>query len=134
MHYDVGTILAIIVLVLFAIAWIYNKVRRHQAHSWPTAEGKAESCEAKYEATYYDVNTHVTTKKWVVRMKYSYAVEGTIYSGNYRRDFNEEEDAQQWMVDYKAGQALMIRYHPKHHASAELFEKEQPWQALKAAG
>jgi Protein of unknown function (DUF3592) len=132
-HFDSGTILAIVFLALVAIAWIYSKVRRHQAHSWPAADGKVESCEAKFESTGYDPETHITTKKWVARMKYSYAVEGATHSGNYRRNFNEEEDAQEWMVDYKAGQALIIRYHPKNHASSEFFEKEQPWQALKAA-
>src|SRR5579859_1000612 len=121
MHFDTGTMLAIIFLALVATGWIYSKIRRHQAHSWPSADGKVESCEAKWESTGYDPNTHITSHKWVVRMKYSYAVEGKTYSGNYRRNFNQEEDAQEWMVDFKTGQALIIRYHPKTHSSSELF-------------
>lgn len=132
-HFDSGTILAIIFLAIVAVAWIYSKVRRHQALSWPTADGRVESCEAKFESTGYDPETHITTKKWVVRMKYSYAVEGTTYSGNFRRNFNQQEDAEEWMVDFKAGQPLIIRYSPKNHSSSELFEKEQPEKALRQA-
>lgn len=133
-HLDIGTILAIIFLTLVAVAWIYSKIRRHQAHSWPTADGKVESCEMKFESTGYDPETHISTKKWVVRMKYSYIVEGTAHSGQARRSFNGQEDAEEWAVDFKPGQALIIRYSPKKHSSSELFEKEQPGKALKQAG
>jgi hypothetical protein len=133
MHFDTGGILAAIFLALVAVVWIYGKVRRHKAHSWPTAEGKVESCQAKYEATGFDSNTHITTKKWVVRMKYSYQVEGTTHSGNYLRQFNRQEKAEEWMVDFKVGQPLIIRYQPKNHLSSELFEKEQPAKELRPA-
>lgn len=133
MHFDTGTILAIIFLALLAALWIYGKVRRHKAHSWPTAEGRVESCESKYETTGFDPNTHITTRKWVVRMKYSYLVEGKTYSGSYLRQFNRQEKAEEWMSDFNVAQALIIRYHPKTHSSSELFEKEQPGRELKTA-
>lgn len=133
-HLDTGTIVAVIFLVLVGALWIYSKVRRHQARSWPTANGKVESCETKYETTGYDPETHISTKKWVVRMNYSYTVEGTTHSGQARRSFNGQEDAEEWEVDFKPGQALIIRYSAKKHSSSELFEEDQAGKGLKAAG
>jgi hypothetical protein len=81
-----------------------------------------------------DPNTHIETKAWVVRMNYSYTLEGTTYSGRVRHNFNSSDRADDWMSDFPEGRALIIRYNPKKASDSEVFEKEQPEMTFKQAG
>jgi|SRR5579864_578471 len=124
---------ALIALGLGLALWIYTKIKRHRAHIWPTVEGKVVSSEVKYEMTGMDPNTHIETKAWVVRMNYSYTLEGTTYSGRVRHNFSSRDRADDWISDFPEGRALIIRYNPKKHSDSELFEREQPEKALRQA-
>jgi hypothetical protein len=99
--------------------WLFQRVRRRRARTWPTETGRVNSTAIRLETRGDNQSVHVA------EVSYSYAVGGQSYSGQLRRTFLLIGRAEKWISRYPQGAPVRIRYNPQNAGDSLLFEDEQ---------
>lgn len=96
-------------------AWRRSQLSR--ATSWPAADGRVELTDVG-EKNWWDLSANLDPASLSVRsarniaaLGYSYSVAGTVYSGTYKQEFVDEEDAWEFARRLK-GSAIRLQYNP----------------------
>ena len=117
-------------LAAIAVGYLKRAWRRWQlgrATSWPLAEGRVELTDVG-EKNWWDLSANFNLRtlsarsaRNVAALGYSYSVAGTIYSGTYKQEFEEEEDAWEFARRLK-GSVIKVQYNPNKPSVSVLSE------------
>ena len=103
----------------FAAYWLFQRVRRRRARTWPRETGRVNSTTIRLERRGDYQSVHVA------EVSYSYAIGAQSYSGQLRRTFLLRGRAEKWIDGYREGAPVSIRYNAKDARDSLLFEDEQ---------
>ena len=109
---------SIVVLACFAAGWIYRRVRRSRARTWPQREGRITSTDVRLEGS-------GGQQAYIADIRYSYTVDGAAYNGHLRRRFLLHNSAHKWVDGYSNRHSVMLRYNPQDVSDSMLLETEQ---------
>jgi hypothetical protein len=101
----------------------WRRSQRSKAVHWPFAEGRVEVADVG-ERAWWDLamNLQGRSPRNVAALGYSYSVAGTVYSGTYKREFEDENDAWDFARKFK-GRAVSVQYNPEKASRSVLFEE-----------
>ena len=101
---------------------VWRWLQRNRATGWPITPGRIELVdvdEKKWFPSSASFRGH--SAKHIVKLGYSYSIAGTTYSGTYKRDFEVEEEAWEFVRDLKGG-VVAVHYNPKKPSISVLSE------------
>jgi hypothetical protein len=114
------------------VQFYWRRLRRNRAIHWPLAEGRVEVADVG-ERAWWDlaIEFQGRSPRNIVALGYSYSVAGTVYSGTYKRAFEDEDEAWAFARKFK-GCAVSVQYNPEKAwqsvAFEESFDSLQPVQ------
>jgi hypothetical protein len=94
-------------------------LKQRRAASWPVAEGRIESVEITKP------NFSFTTKRgnYVAQLGYSYSIAGSTYSGQYKRQFPTEQEAEEFVRDLQ-GKPVAVHCNSNRPSRSALLESD----------
>jgi len=96
--------------------------RRHRAAAWPSAQGRIESVDVvKPKRLFVSTGFGNRSPVYAAEIAYSYSVESSIYAGHYRRDFGGEDEAWEFLREFR-GKPVTVQYNPRKPADSTLSE------------
>jgi len=108
------------VTVMIAAGYAKRAWRRSRlsgATSWPVVEGRVELTNVG-ERNWWDLSANLNPRSLsvhsarnVAALGYSYSFSGTVYSGTYKQEFEEEEDAWEFARRLKSS-VIKVQYNP----------------------
>lgn len=92
---------------------VWRWLQRNRATSWPITEGRIELVDVD-EKRWFSLSTSFRGRsaKYIANLGYSYSVAGTNYAGTYKREFEVEEEAWEFVRGLKGG-VVTVQYNPK---------------------
>jgi hypothetical protein len=107
---------------LLLVGWIapmWRWLKRRRASGWPAVDGRIESVAVTKPRFSF------TTKRgyYVAEFAYSYSVDGTPYSGRYKREFPTEREAEEFVRDLQ-GKPVSIHYNPASPSGSVVLESD----------
>jgi hypothetical protein len=116
------SILCILAGVVVFGRWILQRRKYRLAASWPVELGRLESSRVVLSTSGGQPGVAAA---YYAELKYSYAVQGTSYSGLARRRFIRKESAESWVQRFTTSNMLTVRYSPDAPADSVLREEDQ---------
>lgn len=107
--------------VAYAGRWILQRRKYRLAASWPVQMGHLESSRVVLESG----GGQPGAAAYYAELRYSYAVQGTRYSGFVRRRFIRKQSAEGWTRRFTNSDMLTVRYSPNTPADSVLREEDQ---------
>ena len=97
---------------------LLNAIREHRAANWATADGSVTTTNVKVIRADHN-------ELALAELGYSYRVDGEYYSGYYKRQFVDEQEA--WtFADESQGKPVLVRYRPRKPQVSVLRVADQP--------
>jgi hypothetical protein len=105
------------------VQFYWRRLRRNRAIHWPLAEGRVEVADVG-ERAWWDltIGFQGRSPRNIVALGYSYSLAGIIYSGIYKRAFEDEDEAWAFARKFK-GCAVSVQYNPEKVCQSLLFEE-----------
>jgi hypothetical protein len=110
--------LAIIIAIFRLLPAAWRHLRQARASGWPTALGYVESAKV-LEAGPGSYPRKNGSSSYGAEIGYSYSIAGTIEGGWYRRDFQSDEEAREF-VRTSPGKPVLVHYNPNKPSMSEL--------------
>jgi hypothetical protein len=106
-------------LAIIAAGWLkplWRRVQHSRAKSWPITTGQIES------VTVNESKFRRRSSAYTAELGYSYSVSGKVEDGLYKREFNSEEEAWEFVRDLK-GKPVAVHYNPDKPSASTLSEE-----------
>lgn len=114
---------------------LWRWLRRQQAHSWPSANGRIESTSVEKKRQFFPFNSSRNgSLPYVADLAYSYSVAGEMYATHYRKEFPTRAEAEEFIRDLEHRPVTVV-YNPQNpHKSTLLDEEIQQLQESRPPG
>ena len=93
---------------------VQDRYRSIGKSDWPTAPGVIFTCCVGQDE-----------KMWVAEVTYSYCAGGEYWSGEMRRHFALERDADAYAAEHPNGSHIVVRYNPRYPEHSVLLADDQ---------
>jgi len=110
---------AFLLFGLLKPAWVW--FRREQAKSWPTASARIDSAHIAGPKRFLSLALRRTNTLDAI-LAYSFHLSGQEFRGEYRRTFDSEPEAHEFLRDLQ-GQHVPVQYDPDKPARSALLEE-----------
>lgn len=101
---------------------LWQRLKRHRAQSWSSAQGQIESVDAKQpRVLFFFTPSKDRSATHVAELNYSYSVAGSAFVGHYKREFPTEWDARDFLRDLK-GKSVTVLVNPDKPSLSTLSE------------
>jgi hypothetical protein len=102
---------------------LWRWLQRNRATNWPLAQGRIESVDVNDKKWFFQsASFRGRSAKHVAELEYSYSVAGATYSGTYKRQFEVEEEAWEFLRELKGG-VVTVHYNSKKPSVSILSEQ-----------
>lgn len=105
----------LVVIGLFIVRRLFFWARKSRIHRWPTVQGKIVN------TTIHERPVH--SGIWTAELVYSCKVEGQVHAGQYKRRFDDLEEALEFVRDLK-DRPIAIHYRPVKPLHSALDEED----------
>jgi hypothetical protein len=112
-------------LGLIAAGWLkplWRWIQRNRAKSWPLTTGQIVSATVDESKPFFVSTPRRGSTVYVAELGYSYSVVGHTEASFYKREFNTEEEAWEFLRDLK-GKPIAVHYNPNKPATSTLSEQ-----------
>jgi hypothetical protein len=101
---------------------LWRWLQREQAKSWPATSASIDSASIAEPKRFLGLTLQQNrSRTYVAVLAYSYNLSGSVFSGQYKRTFASEAEAQDFLRDLQ-GQPVTVQYNPNKPARSFLLE------------